>query len=82
VGLDYRNSTLGVLECSLGGCVQGLVHTWARGENSDFIGAWDRPACWSWRVFWRGGREQLWLTAKTRTQVAEVLGRTHWCELS
>ena len=30
----------------------------------------------------RGGREQLWLTAKTRTQVAEVLGRTHWCELS
>ena len=46
VGLDYRNSTLGVLECTLGGCVQGLVHTWARRESRDFIGAWDRPAHW------------------------------------
>ena len=69
-----RNSTLG-------GHAQGLTCTGTRGTISDFIGAWVAPTCWSWRVTW-GGRGWLWLTVGTRTLVAEILGSTHWCELS
>ena len=64
----------------LRGHTQGSYKLGPRGKSSDFIAAWVRPTCWSWRVSWGGGR--LWLTSGTRTLVAEVLGSTHWFELS
>ena len=53
--LDNRNSTLG-------GHTQGLVHTGTQGKSNYFKGAWFRPTCWSWWVFWRGrgGFGSLW----------------------
>ena len=52
-----------------------------RGRSSDPRGDWTRPTCWCWRVSCRGG-EWLWLTVRTRTLAAEVLGSTPWGEPS
>ena len=49
------------------------MHTRTQGKRSNLIGAWARPACWSWKVSWRGGR-WLWLTLGTQTLVADLLG--------
>ena len=82
-GLDHKNSTgLGKTDSTLRGCTQALINTRTWGEkNSDYIAAWTRPTCWSWRVSW-GSRRQPRLTVWARTPVAEVLGSIHWCELS
>lgn len=34
----------------LGGCIQGFMHTRNWKKSIDFIDAWARPICWSWRV--------------------------------
>ena len=60
---------------------QGLVCTRTQEKVSDFIGAWVRPSCGSWRVSWGGGME-LWLTVGTRAVAAVVPGKANWCELS
>ena len=51
---------------------------WCPGQSRDSIRAWTRPTCRSWRVSW-GGRNWLWLTMRTRTQVADTSENTHWC---
>ena len=57
------------------------MHTRTQGKSSDFIGAWARPTCGSWRVS-SGGRGELWFTVGTRKLEAEVPGNIHQCEFS
>ena len=81
---DWGNSTgLWEAETPLLESTHRVLGMYARtqGKSSNFIGTCCRPTCWSYRVSW-GGRGQLWLTEEMRTRVAEVLGHTHWCELS
>lgn len=35
---------------ALGGLTQCLVYSKGQGKSSDFVRAWARPTCWSWRV--------------------------------
>ena len=42
--------TGGNRDSTLGGCTQSLMHTMTQDKSSDFIGAWARSTCWSWRV--------------------------------
>ena len=51
------------------------------GRSSDPIGDWTKPTCYCWRGSCRGGG-WLWLTVRTTTLAAEVLGRTLWLEPS
>ena len=66
------------------------LHSWGAHKTShalgprakqQLVGAWTRPTCESWRVFWREGGP-LWLTMGARALVAEAPGNIDLCKLS
>ena len=77
IWLQELHRTEGKRDSTLGGHTQGLMCTRTQGKSSDFIGAWARPTCWSWKVF-LGGSRWLKLTLGTRTPVAEIPKRVNY----
>lgn len=66
---DWRKK---ILQC-IQGCTQDLKCTRSQSKSRDFIAAWARLSCWSWKIYW-GGRVPIALFRVIKTGDRDIGG--------